>query len=142
MIEHQLAVYQYAINQHGGDIAVTLFALIAVPSIYLICQWLMRRKKRERFRVCRPYLAIGWALWLIQLLIVNWHSPITTHYRNAAFYVISAMTTLSVGVALVNVAAIRLLLANAAERRAARLPTAAPPPDGQVWPPPPARPQP
>lgn len=109
-----------------------LFALIGwIASFYLWSQWLVYPKLRRRFRVCKPYPAVGWAMWLIGGSVLG---PIGKLQHSDILRYIGTLIAIA-GIGLIVFGCVRLLRANAAERNAARM-LSSPPPEG-TWPPPP-----
>jgi hypothetical protein len=85
-------------------------------NVYVWSQWFVYPKMRQRFWVCKPYLMIGWGLWFVGGSVLQ---PLGTVERSGVLRGIGGLIGL-VGVCLTLFAALRLLRANAAERRAAR----------------------
>ncbi len=104
-------------------------------NFYLFSQWLVYPKLRRRFHVCRPYLAIGWVLYLVGGSVLT---PLGRTQRSDLLAGLGGLVAI-IGIGLTVYAAIRLLRANA-ERRAAKAEIAVPSPEG-TWPPPPNKPE-
>lgn len=104
-------------------------------NFYLFSQWLIYPKLRRRFQVCRPYLALGWILYILGGSVLR---PLG---RVQGSEILSGLGTLIalIGLWLTVYASIRLLRANAAERQASRAASAASSMEG-AWPPPPNKP--
>ena len=121
----------------GGVIALILISICFGANFYLLSQWLVYPKLRRRFQVCRPYLRIGGVLYFVGGAVIR------QIWRAQQSYTLTQIGNLValIGLGLTVFAAIRLLRANAAERRAGKtaqvtLST------GGIWPPPPNLPLP
>ena len=98
--------------------ALGLFLLLLgwVANFYLWGQWVVYPKQRRRFRVCKPYLAVGWVLWFVGGSVLQ---PLGRDQSSGVLRVLGGSLGL-VGIALTIFAVLRLLRSNTAERRAAR----------------------
>ena len=114
---------------------LVVIAVGFVANFYLFSQWLVFPKLRRRFRVCRPYLAMGWVLYLVGGSVL---APLGRAQHSDLLAGLGGLVAI-IGIGLTVFASVRLLRANAAERRAARADTAVPSPEG-TWPPPPNNP--
>ena len=121
----------------GALVSIVIVAVCFGANFYLLCQWLVYPMHRRRFKVCRPYLMIGWVLYVFGGAVLR---PIGRDQASLPLTQAGNLTAL-LGLGLTVYSAIRLLRANAAGRRAARLAEAVPPPEG-TWPPPPDVPPP
>ena len=116
----------------GALISVVIVAVCFGANFYLFSQWLVHRTQRRRFRICQPYLWIGWALYIIGGAVLRQIGRAQQSYPLTQAGTLTAL----IGMGLTVYASVRLLRANAAGRRAARAAAAAPSPEG-TWPPPP-----
>lgn len=117
-------------------IKVVILALLFAANFYLAGQWLVYPKLRRRLRVCKPYLAIGWVLYIAGGSVLE---PMGRMQGAVGLQAVGGLIAF-IGLGLIVYAAARLLRANAAERRAARAMAAVPVSDGETWPPPPRLP--
>lgn len=119
----------------GSLIGGFLVAIGFAANFYLFSQWLVYPKQRRRFRVCKPFLAIGWFLYLLGGSIL---APLGRVQGSALLQAVGSLSAL-LGMALTVSASIRLLRANAAERQANRRAEIRPTAE-ETWPPPPNMP--
>ena len=99
-----------------------------MANFYLIGQWLGFRKRRYRFRVCKPFLAIGWGLWIIGGSIYPFAKA-----QNSNPFILFGVIIAVVGFGLTIFAAVRFWRRVAEESRTADI--AETPEQRGVWPP-------
>lgn len=119
----------------GMLIWLVVLSIGFTANFYLFSQWLVYPKLRRRFRVCRPFLAIGWVLYLVGGSVLM---PVGRVQHSDILAGLGGLVAI-IGIGLTVYASIRLLRANAAERRVARVDMAILSPEG-TWPPPPNKP--
>ena len=100
----------------GAVIALIIVSICFGANFYLFSQWLVYSRLRRRFHICKPYLLLGWVLYIIGGAVIRQigrvqHSDLLTEVGNLVAFI---------GLGLTVYAATRLLRANAAERRATR----------------------
>ena len=116
----------------GAVIAIIIVAICFGANFYLFSQWLVYPKQRRRFQICKPYLLIGWILYVTGGAVIRQIGRV----QNSDLLTGGGNVVAFIGLGLTVYAAIRLFRANAAERRAATLAATVPASEG-VWPPPP-----
>ena len=103
------------------QIIATLFGLILLiiwlaANFYLFCQWLVYPKLRRRFQVCKPYLLIGWLLYILGGSVLKPLGKV----QNSVPLNLSGSLIGFIGFGLTIYAAIRFFKANVLERREAK----------------------
>lgn len=121
-------------------VVATLFTLILLiiwfaANFYLFCQWLVYPKLRRRFQVCKPYLLIGWLLYILGGSVLK---QLGQDQHSASLTSAGSLVGI-IGFGLTIYAAVRFFKANALARRKAKVPVAFPVAEGS-WPPPPSQP--
>ncbi|MGI4792132.1 MAG: hypothetical protein ACRYFS_25190 [Janthinobacterium lividum] len=125
-----------------AHVIATLFALILLiiwfaANFYLFCQWLVYPKLRRRFQVCKPYLLLGWLLYILGGSILKPLGKV----QNSAPLDLSGSLIGFIGFGLTIYAAVRFFKANASARRESKATVTLPVAEGS-WPPPPSQPTP
>ena len=118
-------------------LAAALIGLLLVAvgfgsNFYLFSQWFVYPRMRHRFRGGRPYVVAGWCLYFLGGSVLR---PLGRTQHTDALTALGTVTGL-VGLGLMTWAAIRLLRANAEERRTRRAAGTVTHSEN-VWPPPP-----
>jgi len=56
----------------GAMIGLVIISVCFGANFYLLCQWLVYPiLRRRRFQVCKPYLLIGWVLYVLGSAVVR-----------------------------------------------------------------------